>query len=89
MKVGDKVRVVAIPPGLKDGKLKTRTVFQKCLGHTFPIVGFQYELIELEVGEIFSKPAPFETIWIEPEFVELAMQGKTQNKNSKEMPATK
>ena len=71
MKVGDKVRVLALPPGLKNGDLKTRTLFQKCVGRVFPIVGFQNELIELEVGKVVGKPSYYDTIWIEPEFVEL------------------
>ena len=78
MKIGEKVRLVRVPPGVKDGRMKTRSVFKQCVDHVFPIVGFQHELLELEVGELFGKPAPFETIWIEPEFVERAGPQKSK-----------
>jgi hypothetical protein len=77
MNVGDKLRIVKVPPNLPEGDLKTATLFQCCVGHMFPVVGFQGHLLELEVGEIRREPAYFESIWIEPEFVELV-----QNANS-------
>jgi len=70
MKIGDKVRVLKAPPVLREGELKTSTVFELCVGRIFPIVGFQNDLLELEVGEVVGEPPHMHSIWIEPEFVE-------------------
>ena len=70
-KIGDEVRVVKVPPRLQEGEMGTRTLFDLCLDRIFPIVGFQGELIELEVGKVVGKKPFMETIWIEPQFVEL------------------
>jgi hypothetical protein len=70
MKVGDKVKIVRIPPYLTDdGVMNTKSVFEKCLGHVFRIRGFENDWLELNVGKFTGKR--FETIWIEPECVEL------------------
>jgi hypothetical protein len=79
MKIGDTVRVVKLPPGLVEGKLKTKTVFRRCLGKVFPIVGFQKKWVELEVGEVVGKASCMETIWIEPEYVELVKVSKKRS----------
>jgi predicted short-subunit dehydrogenase-like oxidoreductase (DUF2520 family) len=71
LKIGDKVRVAKVPPGLQEGEMGTRTLFDLCLDHIFPIVGFQGEWVELEVGRAVGKKPYMETIWIEPQFVEL------------------
>jgi hypothetical protein len=49
MKIGDKVRIVTIPPDLPEGEIHTRSLFEMCIGKIFPIVGFQGHLLELEV----------------------------------------
>ena len=42
MKVGDRVRLIGIPPGLNDeDTLRTRTLFEKCFGKTFEIMALQ------------------------------------------------
>jgi hypothetical protein len=70
MKVGDKVKIVRIPQYLTDdGVMNTKSVFEKCLGHVFRIRGFEKDWLELNVGKVTGKR--FETIWIEPECVEL------------------
>ena len=71
MKIGDKVRVIRIPPGLPEGKIATKSLFGSCVGRTFPIVGFQGHLLELAVGEILGKKPYMDSIWIEPEHVEV------------------
>jgi hypothetical protein len=76
MKIGDTVCVVKIPPKLPEGELKTKTVFKRCLGKMFPIVGFQKGWVELEVGEVVGKAPSMETIWIEPEYVKLVKPSK-------------
>lgn len=68
MKVGDRVRIVALPPGLTEGELQTRSTFEKCFGHEFLVDGFDdHGAIELNVESVTGNE--FETIWIEPEFV--------------------
>jgi hypothetical protein len=71
MKIGDKVRVIRIPPGLPEGEIGTKSLFESCVGRTFPIVGFQGNLLELEVGEILGKESYMDSIWIEPEHVKI------------------
>ena len=78
MKIGDQVRVVRLPDGLvEDDLFQTISLFEHCLGRTFPIVGIQpvpetgSDLLELEVGEVVGKPAYVHSIWIERDFVEV------------------
>jgi hypothetical protein len=71
MKIGDKVRIVTIPPDLPEGEIHTRSLFEMCIGKIFPIVGFQGHLLELEVGEVRGELPTMESIWIEPEHVEI------------------
>ncbi len=77
MKTGDRVRVVQIPPGLPDDEeLRTRALFEKCVGRMFTIVEVKnfdsspYQLLQLDVGRVVGKRSYMETIWIEPEYVE-------------------
>jgi hypothetical protein len=76
MKIGDKVKLIQIPPNLKDDeKLGTRSLFEKCLGKAFPIVGLEsvdgltYQLVRLDVGHVLGKPEYMESIWVEPEYL--------------------
>jgi hypothetical protein len=81
LKIGDFVRLVAIPNDLKDDQeIGTRALFEKCLGKTFPIAGLQtveelpYQLVQLDVGHILGKAPCHETIWIEPECLQFEGQ---------------
>ena len=78
MKAGDRVKLIGIPPGLRDqDDLPTLTLFEKCLGQSFVVTemetveGLPYQLAELEVGHILGKKAWEHTIWVEPEYLEL------------------
>jgi hypothetical protein len=71
LKVGDRVRLIQVPPSLPQGEMNTRSLFEVCVGRTFPIVGFNGDLMELEVGEVLGKDPCMDSIWIEPQFVEL------------------
>ena len=71
MQIGDRVEVVAIPADLPHGAPQTRHLFEKCIGRVFPIVGFQGDLLELEVGEVAGEQPYMHSIWIEPEHVKL------------------
>ena len=71
MKIGDRARVLTLPPDLQEGNLETESLFKLCIGRTFSIVGFQGSLLELEVGAILGKEPCMDSIWIEPEHVEI------------------
>ena len=74
MKIGDKVRVVGIPQDLPDDPvMNTRAVFEKCLGRTFLIESFAGKRVELMVGKVTGNS--LESIFIEPEFLELLSKG--------------
>jgi hypothetical protein len=78
LRVGNKVRLIAIPPGTHDDdeELRTRTLFEKCLGKTFAIAGLEtveglpYQLVRLEVGHILGQAPYLQTIWIEPQYLQ-------------------
>jgi hypothetical protein len=79
MKIGDKVKVVGIPPDVHDhDDLKTRSLFEKCMGKVFQVEGLEkvegldHPLVRLDVGHVVGKNSWEHTIWVEPEFVELA-----------------
>lgn len=82
MKIGDKVRMLAAPPDLPEGELNTQSLFKLCIGQRFSIVGFQGRLLELEVGEILGKKPCMDSIWIEPEYVELIGNPEGENQRS-------
>jgi hypothetical protein len=72
LKIGDKVRVIGVPPELPEGgEIKTRLLFEAGVGMIFPVAGFNGHLLELEVGEVRGQLPCIDSIWIEPEFVEL------------------
>jgi hypothetical protein len=71
MKIGSKVRVVGIPDGLEDyPDFPTRSTFMKCVGREFVIAGFN-EVGMAELGIDSVNGSAGETIWIEPQFLEL------------------
>ena len=72
MQIGDKVEVVSIPTDLPQGELQTRSLFEKCLGRVFSIVGFQGDLLELEVGAAVGEVPCMHSIWIERKHVKLS-----------------
>lgn len=77
--IGDKVRVMTVPPYLyRDDPVDRETVefFERCLGKVFEIEDFddngQLELWTTEKGNPRKASRGLNThwIWIEPEFVE-------------------
>ena len=68
-KIGDTIRVVGYrpgkySPGVKD-ELGTEKLFNSMVGRKYKVKGFdQYGNIELE-------PKRFNTVWIEPDLIEL------------------
>lgn len=81
-KVGDQVTISRLPPNLDDrAELGTPGVFQRALGKTFRVEGFDdYGHLELVVAERKPTQDTYEsdTIWIEPEFVTLARRGRAK-----------
>ena len=80
MRAGDKVRLTGIPPDLPDDeKLQTRKLFEKCLGQVFTVAGLKtveglpYQLVRLDVGHVIGVAAYLETIWVEPEYLQLEL----------------
>jgi hypothetical protein len=78
VKAGDTVKLVGIPPNLRDEEdLKTRTLFEKCLGQSFVVVevetieGMPYPLAKLDVGKVLGTEPWKHTIWVEPEYLQL------------------
>jgi hypothetical protein len=78
VKVGDRVTLVAIPADLHDDdELRTRTLFEKCLGKTFTIAALQtvdglpYQLVQLDVGRVVGKASYLESIWVEPVYLQV------------------
>ena len=71
MKIGDKVKVAKVPSDLPAGDMQLQTLFLGSLGKTFPIVGFDGDLVELHIGEVFGKAANFHRIWLEPSHVKM------------------
>jgi hypothetical protein len=94
MKVGDKICLVRVPPGVKDdAEFKTRTILTKCIGHVFTIMGFQGDggtfsargsqdrWLELDMREAI--PGATDTIWVEPDCVELVKRSTRKRKRAK------
>jgi hypothetical protein len=62
MKTGDRVKLVGIPPDVRDkDDMQTRTLFEKCLGQTFVVAdiesfdGVPFPLAKLDVGHVVGK----------------------------------
>ncbi len=69
--IGDRVRLVAIPDDLpqdvEPGALGTSSLFQRCLGRTFPVVDInELGWAQLDVGEVNGQAAYMDSIWVEP-----------------------
>lgn len=71
MEIGSKVRIIGIPEGLEDyPDFPTNSTFIKCVGSEFVIAGFnEVGMAELDISSMNGSVG--ETIWIEPQFLEL------------------
>lgn len=76
MKKGNLVRVIRVPDTVQDSEsFKTRSTLERCVGHIFPIMGFnEHGMIQIDIGEVVGKPSYLESIWIEPGCLELVRQ---------------
>jgi hypothetical protein len=92
MKIGDKVRLVRVPPGVRDdAEFKTKTILTRCLGHVFTVKGFQLDgarlrkrfsagaWVELDIGEVI--PGSNDTIWVEPGSLERLTPARKKRKH--------
>jgi len=77
VKIGDRVRIVALPPKFADlDDPATQHLFRRCLGRTFSVVGFLTpeglpgRLVELHVGRVLKQPAWKHSIWVEEEYLQ-------------------
>jgi hypothetical protein len=64
MKIGDRVKIVAVPASLPSG-MGTQELFEACVGRVFPIMGIDNGLLELHVGEAACEESYMHSIWIE------------------------
>jgi hypothetical protein len=78
MKAGDMVKLIGIPPNLRDDEdLQTRTLFEKCLGQSFVVSavesfeGVPFPLARIDVGHVIGKETWEHTIWVEHEYLEI------------------
>jgi len=75
MTIGDKVRVIRIPPSVeKESPPETVEIFRRCVGQILHVDGFdEYGHLELNVrtDRLRCGHRSYHTIWIEPEFVEV------------------
>ena len=72
MKIGDRVRLTSLPPDLPvgDADLPTRATFENCIGRDFLITGFNaLGMAELDIESATGRVG--ETIWVEPQFLEV------------------
>jgi hypothetical protein len=56
-----------------DSEFETRSILERCVGLTFPVMGFNTQgMIQIDVGELAGKASYLESIWIERDCVQLA-----------------
>ena len=71
MKVGDRVRWIGLPENLPEHEsLPTRATFERCLGQVFITLALnEIGWVELNIESVTGSVN--ETIWVEPEFLEI------------------
>ena len=85
LKKGEKVKVIGIPPDVRDDEqLQTRTLFTKCLGRVFPVTEVEEAedlpepLVRLEVGHVVGEKRYMHTIWVERKYLELQQSSRSR-----------
>jgi hypothetical protein len=71
MRVGDTVRLIAIPPGLEDfPDLPTKSTFKRCVGKQFTVTAVTEKgWAELPIGSVTGNKN--EKIYVSPDFLEI------------------
>jgi hypothetical protein len=96
LEIGDRVRIIEIPPDLKDPnydlsdaerrEMRTAELFRFCVGREFTVRGFgRYATVELEAGanrEVGKKFGKYQTIWMEPAHLKVTRKRKKQQKTA-------
>ena len=92
MKIGDKVRLIGIPPDTHDGEeLQTRTLFEKCLGKTFAVAGLEtveglpHQLVQLDVGHILGEALIFKRFGSNPNVCDSKRPSKSKRRTTLKM----
>jgi len=67
MKVGDRVRLIGVPPDIDD--LQTKMTFQRCLGHEFTVAAIN-EIGYAEIEIDFITGTSGDKIHVSPRFLE-------------------
>ena len=82
MRIGDRVRLIGIPPDTHDDEeVQTRALFEKCLGKTFTVSGLEtveglpYQLVQLDVGDMVGQAPDLQKVWVEPEYLQVETSG--------------
>jgi hypothetical protein len=84
VRLGDRIRLLGFNPSVVDqNEFKTRTILKKCVGRTFVVKGFQKDWVELHLGRVIGKRAWEETIWTEPEYIEVIKWGTVRKKSKR------
>ena len=74
MRIGQSVRVVAIPQDVVDTpEFPMRSILEQCIGKVFPVMELRGELLALDVEEMSGKESYMETIYIEQVCVEVVV----------------
>jgi hypothetical protein len=68
----ERVRVIAVPPGLPNDDLGTPDLFAACVGKSFDVIGRRGDLVELAVGEVAGAQDFVHSIWIEESYTDLS-----------------
>ena len=73
MRVGDKVRLIGVPPGREDfPDLPTKSTFQRCVGNEFTVAAItDKDWAELATGSVTGNPS--EKIYVSSSFLEVIL----------------
>jgi hypothetical protein len=73
MRVGDKVRLIGVPPGLEDfPDLPTKPTFQRCVGNEFTVAAITDKgWAELAIGSVTGNTS--EKIYVSSSFLEVIL----------------
>ena len=81
MRIGDKVKLIGIPPDVRDqDDMPTRTLFERCVGRVFEVAdletveGVPYQLAKLNVGHVLGQPEHMQEIWVEPQYLQTEIE---------------
>lgn len=74
VRAGDRALLIKIPDDIIDTNLIK--LFEQCVGHVFPVGDVTNILIDLEIGELFGRKSYMESIYVEPDCIEVVLTGE-------------